>query len=184
MRIGVSVRCLDPWWRVQPPPWKVGCSVAPPISSKSVGHFFVVGLRVPNILCRPPGGVTMHKTRLTPLAAIVLLMMISAFAQPGMPSEAKVTDGILTDAKGMTLYTYDEDKPGAPTCDAACLGAWPPLKAPVDAKPMGGWTVVTATDGTKQWAYKGKPLYTFAPDQMPGVQSGDNLSLVWHTAKP
>lgn len=128
----------------------------------------------------------MRMTLIAPLTAALLLaaMATTAFGQAAMPPEAKVTDGVLTDAKGMTLYTYDSDKPGVSTCDAACLASWPALKAPADAKAMDGWTIVTATDGSKQWAHKGKPLYTFLPDQQPGVQSGDDLSGVWHTAKP
>ena len=61
---------------------------------------------------------------------------------------------------------------------------WPPLAAPADAKPMGNWTVLTREDGSKQWAYKGKPLYTFAKDSKPGETAGRRFNNVWHVARP
>jgi predicted lipoprotein with Yx(FWY)xxD motif len=39
-------------------------------------------------------------------------------------------------------------------------------------------------DGAKQWAYKGKPLYTWAKDTKPGDITGDGVNNVWHIAKP
>jgi predicted lipoprotein with Yx(FWY)xxD motif len=49
----------------------------------------------------------------------------------------------------------------------------------------GDWTMVTRDDGTMQWAYKGKPLYTFAKDTKPGDITGDGfLNDAWHIAKP
>ena len=52
-----------------------------------------------------------------------------------------------------------------------------------DAKPTGDWTVVTRDDGSKQWAYKGKPLYAWSKDTKPGDKTGDGFNSVWHTAK-
>lgn len=68
---------------------------------------------------------------------------------------------VLADAKGMTLYTFDKDMKGMSVCADKCAQNWPPLAATADAKPMGDWTIVDRQDGTKQWAYKGKSLYTF-----------------------
>ena len=55
--------------------------------------------------------------------------------------------------------------------------------ASADAKASGDWSVVTRDDGAKQWAYKGKPLYTWSKDAKPGDKTGDNVNSVWHTAK-
>ena len=53
------------------------------------------------------------------------------------------------------------------------------------AAAMGDWTVVTRDDGAKQWAYKAKPLYTFAKDTKAGDVSGDGfLNGAWHVAMP
>jgi predicted lipoprotein with Yx(FWY)xxD motif len=52
------------------------------------------------------------------------------------------------------------------------------------AKPMGDWTVVTREDGSKQWAYKGKPLYRWSKDAKPGDTNGNGFNNVWHVAAP
>ena len=44
--------------------------------------------------------------------------------------------------------------------------------------------VITRDDGTKQWAYKGKPLYYFSMDKAAGDKAGDGRGMVWHIAKP
>jgi predicted lipoprotein with Yx(FWY)xxD motif len=49
---------------------------------------------------------------------------------------------------------------------------------------MGDWTVVTRDDGSKQWAYKNKPLYTWVKDSKPGDTTGEGFNNVWHVAKP
>lgn len=93
---------------------------------------------------------------------------------------------VLVDAKMMTLYTYTPDTvAGKSTCNGRCAENWPPLKAADDAKPMGEWTIVTRDDGAKMWAYKGKPLYTFARDTKAGDATGDNMGNGnWKVATP
>ena len=57
--------------------------------------------------------------------------------------------------------------------------------APADAKPMGDWTIVTRDDKTRQWAYKGRPLYTWIKDAKPGDTSGDGMAMgAWKVAVP
>ena len=88
-----------------------------------------------------------------------------------MPAAVKVANGIFTDAKGMTLYTFDNDKEANKSaCAGNCLNNWPVLKAEAADKDMGDWKVITRDDGSKQWAYKGKPLYYFAMDKARGRQ--------------
>ena len=48
-------------------------------------------------------------------------------------------------------------------------------------KDAGDWTVVTRDDGSKQWAYKGKPLYTFFRDT--AGQPATGVSAAWPRAK-
>jgi predicted lipoprotein with Yx(FWY)xxD motif len=93
---------------------------------------------------------------------------------------------VLVDEKMMTLYTYARDTvAGKSTCNARCAENWPPLKAPDGAKDMGNWTVVKRDDGSPMWAYKGKPLYTFARDAKPGDATGDNMGNGnWKVAVP
>lgn len=90
---------------------------------------------------------------------------------------------VLTDAKGMTLYIFDKDSAGMSSCYAQCAVNWPPLMAGANAKADGDFTVVQRSDGSKQWAHKGMPLYLWKNDMKPGDMSGDGVNGVWHTAK-
>ena len=97
---------------------------------------------------------------------------------------AKTQDGALVTPSGMTLYTFDKDTDGKSACNGPCAANWPPLAAEATAKPEGAWTVVTREDGSRQWAYHGKPLYAFQKDAKAGDRTGDNFKDVWHVAKP
>jgi predicted lipoprotein with Yx(FWY)xxD motif len=51
--------------------------------------------------------------------------------------------------------------------------------------PMGDYSVITRDDGSKQWAYKGRPLYAWKNDTKPGDITGDGfLNGAWHIAQP
>jgi predicted lipoprotein with Yx(FWY)xxD motif len=120
-------------------------------------------------------------------AAFAGLALLAACATSEGP--AKVGDSnlgkVFTDARGMTLYTFDRDAPGKSNCNGPCAQNWPPLMASADAKPAGDWSVVTRDDGTKMWAYKSKPVYTWVRDTKPGDTTGDGfLNNAWHAAKP
>jgi predicted lipoprotein with Yx(FWY)xxD motif len=78
----------------------------------------------------------------------------------------------FADAKGMTLYTYDKDSPGKSRCEAACTKFWPPAIAPRSARAAGDWTLFKRGDGTRQWQYRGKPVYTFVRDTEVGSTFG------------
>ena len=56
--------------------------------------------------------------------------------------------------------------------------------ASTGAMNMGMWTVITRDDGSMQWAYKGKPLYTWHDDKKAGDVDGDGRNNVWHIAAP
>ncbi|WP_197329095.1 COG4315 family predicted lipoprotein [Ralstonia syzygii] len=101
------------------------------------------------------------------------------------PSAVKVTNGTLTDAHGMTLYTFDRDTmAGKSACNGNCANNWLPLAANDADKASGDYTIIVRDDGKKQWAYHGKPLYLWSKDKMPGDQTGDGFMSVWHIAKP
>ena len=97
---------------------------------------------------------------------------------------AKVDAGVLVAASGMTLYTFDNDKSGSgkSVCNGPCAALWPPLMATAD-QPAGQYSVVTRDDGSRQLAYKGKPLYLYKADQKAGNRTGDNFKDVWHIVK-
>jgi predicted lipoprotein with Yx(FWY)xxD motif len=95
-----------------------------------------------------------------------------------------MSGGMWTDASGMTLYTFDKDESGKSACYDKCATNWPPLKAEAGSAAEGDWTVVERKDGSKMWAYKGKPLYTFIGDKKAGDANGDGKAGgLWHIAK-
>jgi len=101
------------------------------------------------------------------------------------PSAVKVANGALTDQHGMSLYIFDRDTTaGKSACNGNCPNVWPPLAANDADKASGDYAIITRDDGKKQWAYRGKPLYLFSKDKMPGDQTGDGFLNIWHVAKP
>ncbi len=114
-------------------------------------------------------------------AAFVALSIGASFAQP-MASNTSMGK-VYTDEKGMTLYTFDKDEANKSNCYDECAKNWPPYLAAADAKAEGEWTLVDRTDGTKQWAHQGKPVYLWVKDTKPGDVTGDMVGEVWHVVK-
>lgn len=119
-------------------------------------------------------------------ATLLALLAAPAMAEDYVGGAVKTADisgkTVLTDAKGMTLYIFDNDKAGVSNCYDQCAVNWPPLMADAAAKPAGDFTVVDRKDGTKMWAYKTLPLYFWKNDKKPGDISGDGVGGVWHLA--
>ncbi|UVJ43962.1 hypothetical protein NVV94_26180 [Pseudomonas sp. LS1212] len=114
------------------------------------------------------------------------LISAVALALPGvvLADHAMEKDGMLVDHQGMTLYTFDKDDGGKSMCNGECAKNWPPLMAKEGEKAEGKWMQIKRDDGTMQWAYDGKPLYTFIKDKKAGDKTGDGKMDVWHLAKP
>ena len=116
------------------------------------------------------------------------LLLAAAFTLPGLAYAAEpamTKDGMLVDHKGMTLYTFAKDVGGKSMCNDKCAANWPPLAADSMAKNMGEWTAIKRDDGQMQWAYDGKPLYTFVMDKKAGDMTGDGkMDGAWKVAKP
>jgi len=114
------------------------------------------------------------------LAALTTALVFSssaALAQSGF----KKAGGVLTDAAGMTVYTFDKDSAGSgkSVCNEACAKMWPAVPV-TEERIAAPYSTVTRDDGAKQLAYKGKPLYLFANDTKPGERKGDKVKDVWH----
>jgi predicted lipoprotein with Yx(FWY)xxD motif len=119
----------------------------------------------------------------------------------GPPVKVAMTEEgpIFTTDAGMTLYTYsgDDGTPGKSQCShevhadfpdptagfgkiplptaalhKACVQKWPPLRANENARTGDDWTTIDRPDGGKQWAYRGRPLYTSVKDHKPGDING------------
>jgi predicted lipoprotein with Yx(FWY)xxD motif len=120
------------------------------------------------------------------LAAILpLALMAGCASMSGGQPPAMMKNGMLVNAKGMTVYTFDKDVAGSgkSACVDKCAVAWPAVVAGPNDKPMGDYTIIQRADGRMQWAYQGKPLYTWPEDQEPGDKYGDNYLKVWHVVK-
>lgn len=114
-------------------------------------------------------------------AAILAVSASGAFAEePAMEMDSSMGK-IYTDMKDMTLYTFDKDEPGKSNCNDQCATNWPPLMAEASAMGEGEWTIIDRTDGSKQWAYKGKPVYLFVQDKKAGDMMGEGKADgAWH----
>ena len=115
--------------------------------------------------------------------AAALLAAAVPMAAAKMP--AKAGDGRLTNAAGLSLYTYDKDiaNSAKSACSGPCAANWPPLLAQDGDQASGDYSIVMRDDGSKQWAFKGKPLYQWSKDQKPGDKNGDGFNGVWHLAR-
>ncbi len=120
--------------------------------------------------------------------AALALCSAALFSMPAQSADMalKAADGVLVNAQGMTVYTFDKDvaNSGKSVCNADCAKAWPPVMAEAGAKPSGNLSIVTRDDASKQWAYKGKPVYLFVKDTQKGDKKGDKVKDVWHVVKP
>jgi len=90
----------------------------------------------------------------------------------------------LTNAAGMTLYISTAvPKRGEAACATAhCESSWTAVTAPALAIPMGDFTIVTGADGSKQWAFRGKVLYSYAGDIEIGDAAGAGVAGGWTPA--
>ena len=135
--------------------------------------------------------------RVASIASIFLIALSAAAAradsaqaappeglQSGITARERADGWMLADERGMTLYTFDRDEatPGKSSCDAECATSWPPILAPADAQPRGAWSLVARADGSRQWAFRGRPLYRYLGDEFAGSVFGDGVDTVWHIA--
>jgi len=104
-------------------------------------------------------------------------------SQSGSYTRSTAAGDVLTTPDGMTVYIYDKEAEGSASCYGECAENWPPVLAPAEAKPFGDFTLVKRIDGTRQWAYRGKPLHLYHEDQAPGDAKGDNYDGFWHAVR-
>lgn len=132
----------------------------------------------------------MRYLRTPPIPAVLISVTLAACAGTTLDTgdlgkTRETTAGaVLVDSKGKTLYTYDRDAVGQSNCTGACAVAWPPAEATAGAMATGQFSIVMRSGATRQWAYKGKPLYGYIKDSKPGDITGDGDDGIWHAAKP
>lgn len=79
---------------------------------------------------------------------------------------------VLADAKGISVYTFDQDSENKSVCSGRCLEVWPALHVAADAQLVAPFGKITGNDGQPQLTLKGLPLYYFAKDKIPGDVKG------------
>jgi predicted lipoprotein with Yx(FWY)xxD motif len=96
---------------------------------------------------------------------------------------------ILVDAEGFTLYAFENDTAGTPTCTGDCASTWP--AAMVEGDPVAGdgvtadlTTVASASGSGQQVKVGDHPLYRFSGDSAPGDTNGHELADVWYAVAP
>lgn len=132
----------------------------------------------------------MHALRTRAGSALLLLIALvpagcAGYGAGNSAAPATYRDDVLAARNGMTLYTYDKDPRGAgiSVCNDGCARNWPPLLAAPDAEAVGNFSIIRRDDGSRQWAYRGKPLYFWVKDHEPGDRTGDDVKGVWHVVE-
>jgi len=136
-----------------------------------------------------------HRTTLLALAvALLASLVVAAASLAGASREhvvstaknAKLDETILVTLSGKTLYSLSAERHGRFICVKSCLSFWKPLIVRAGVTPTGvdGLTVVKRPEGTRQVAFHGGPLYTFADDRKRGDAKGEGFKDVgvWHAA--
>ena len=118
------------------------------------------------------------------VALAAILITSSAVLAVGRTADTSVGKVYVSD-RGMTLYMLSKDPPNVSTCYGKCVQIWPPYKPSAGAKLKRGWAIIRRQDGSRMWAYKSHPLYTFFKDKRPGDAYGAGIRDhfgSWHAA--
>jgi len=114
-----------------------------------------------------------------------------------MLSSNPLVDQYLVDQDGNSLYYFANDANGISNCTGGCAIVWPAFYTDLsklvlsDNLAASDFTTITNTDGSKQTAYKGWPLYYHAPStgsanvrEKAGELTGQGVGNIWFVAKP
>ncbi|MBZ4189018.1 hypothetical protein [Niabella beijingensis] len=87
----------------------------------------------------------------------------------------------LTDARGITLYAFTNDKLNTSNCVEGCAAIWPVYETEKIVVPSylekSSFSVITYPSGKKQLTYNGWPLYYYASDNMTmGLNKGVSVN--------
>ncbi len=95
---------------------------------------------------------------------------------------------VLTNTKGLTLYSLSVEKNGRFICTGTCTSTWRPLVVAAGTTPKGPVKLGTIKrpEGKIQVTFKGLPLYTFDGDSAKGQAKGEGFKDVgtWHAVTP
>jgi predicted lipoprotein with Yx(FWY)xxD motif len=117
----------------------------------------------------------------------------AATKTPAGTVSTKSTDvgTVLSGEDGKTLYLFEADKNGKPTCSGDCAAAWPPAIATGSAKASGDADQsklgTVTVSGVKQLTYAGHPLYYYVKDTDAEDVYGngiDSFGAEWYALTP
>jgi predicted lipoprotein with Yx(FWY)xxD motif len=83
---------------------------------------------------------------------------------PGSNSNQPRDRIVFADHEENVLYSSDKDMPGKSLCVGECTETWIPAQASDSDQPIGHWSIIAREDGIKQWAFRDRPLYKYAPE--------------------
>jgi predicted lipoprotein with Yx(FWY)xxD motif len=89
------------------------------------------------------------------------------------------TGRLIVNNTGYSVYTRDGDEPGKSNCYDDCLAEWTPVPAPESVTERGDWTTIERSPGINQWAFRGKPVYTYNHDREERSFTGADVP-GWH----
>jgi predicted lipoprotein with Yx(FWY)xxD motif len=117
------------------------------------------------------------------MSIAILLALASAAPEVPATSVQAVQEGSSWVMRNLIddnlLYTFDQDEPGKSNCNDTCSATYRPLTVFGSDRPIGKWTPITRADGSSQWAYDGKPVYSIAQVPEPMTASNGKLGN-WH----
>jgi predicted lipoprotein with Yx(FWY)xxD motif len=98
----------------------------------------------------------------------------------------------LTNGSGQAIYLWMKDSMNSSACSGGCASAWPPVTTTGALTAAGSvnkadLSTFTRSDGTKQVAYDGHPLYYFVGDSKPDEVTGqgsDGFGAKWWLVNP
>ena len=119
--------------------------------------------------------------------ALLLLSLTCTAVAVAAPSRAQVATrstslgSVLVDARGHTLYVFDQDKGTTSACTGSCTASWrafltttkPVALKGVAAAKLG---MVKRANGKFQVTFMGHPLYFFASDSKAGDVRGASIT--------
>jgi predicted lipoprotein with Yx(FWY)xxD motif len=142
---------------------------------------------------------TTRRARNLAALALAAVLAVSAVAVPmalargsktvvGEATAPSLHKTVLTNTKGLTLYSLSVEKNGKFICTGSCTSTWFPLIVAAGTKPKGPVKLGTVRrpEGKIQVTFKGLPLYTFDGDSAKGQAKGEGFKDigVWHAVTP
>lgn len=137
-----------------------------------------------------------YKTKSSISILALALLITSSMAAEEMNKESislafnNTIGTYIVNQAGFTLYYFLEDYPGNGTssCYGICSDIWPPFYAENLTVARGlkaaDFTIINRTDGIRQIAYKGWPLYFYSQDTKPNDVYGQSVDEVWSVINP